>query len=293
MGKSKKAVHAPAAGNKGKEALATLQSLSKANKAKWAKLNAGKIVVLALMIFGTNYLIGLFGMLKLSALYAFANDGIISGRQDNSVKMRNGVERRFVVPRLVRNAATGLARGVFSLFSSAWAGLTNSERASWNNVDNVFRSNRVGRQITIKGKQLFIQRNVNLVDVGASTINDYVPSEGVAASILTDGSAALTAGALTTLEIVFAPTPTDGVVSHKVFATAPLPTGVSRPKSSAYRLITVMPPASASPFDILTAYTTKYGAAATVGQRIGIRLEPVNENTGQLSGVSEFLIEVA
>ena len=293
MSKSKKAAEKPAEGNKFNQALATLVKLAQANKAKYAKLNKGNVILVCLLATGLISFHFSLGSMQLAALYAFANDGVISGRQSNSVKTRNGIERRFVVPRLVRNAYTAAARALLSLFSSGWAGLTDSQRSSWNDVDNVFKSNRLGQSITIKGKQLFVQRNTNLLNAGVGSITDYLPSEGVAGSILTDGTVGTTTGAITSANIVFATSPTDATVETLVYATAPLPAGVSRPKNSAYRLITVMPNGSTTPFNLLTAYTTKYGTAATIGQKIGFRLIPIDNTTGQAGVISDFVVAVS
>ncbi len=253
--------------------------------------------IAALLLFGSiTYLFSASltgGALSLSALYLFANDGKISGRQSGSVKTRNGVERMFVVPRLVQNAYTSIQRTLLSTYSSAWASLLQAERDSWLNVDNVFSSNRFGVQIPIKGKALFIQRNANLANLGITPLTSYVASEGVASSWLTDGTVATTAGLITTANIVFTPSPTDATVDHLVYATATLPAGVSRPKGSAYRLIGVMVGGSATPFNVLTMYTAKYGNIATVGQKIGFAITPINVNTGQAGVKSVFVVEVS
>lgn len=254
--------------------------------------------IVALMLFGSlTHLFNAWasgGALTLSALYLFANDGKISGRQSGSVKTRNGVERMFVVPRLVQNAYTSFARVLLSTYSSAWAALTQDQRDSWINVDNVFTSNRFGVQIPIRGKALFVQRNSNLtLAATGTTLDTYVPSEGVASSILTDATVSTTAGAITTAELVFAPSPTAATVEHLVFATAVQNAGISRPKASAYRLIGQMPNGSATPFDVLALYTAKYGTAAVIGQKVGFKITPIDNTTGQAGVSSIFVVEVS
>lgn len=229
---------------------------------------------------------------KLSMLYLIADNGKKSGRADGNVYMRNGRVRGFKVPALVQNAYTGTARSLLALFSSGWAALTQSERDTWLNVTNVFKSNRFGQQIPVKGKELFVQRNTNLNYIGASTISTYVDSEGVAGSLLTDGAVTVTAGLITTANIVFDPSPSDATVKHLVYATATLPAGVSRPKGSAYRLIGVMDASETSPFDVASMYTTKYGAIAAVGQKVGFKLVPINVTTGQAGVATVFVVEV-
>lgn len=281
-----------AQGNKRREVFAALADISAANKKKWAKLNKPVKMIIGLLLWlGLEHAMKQPG-LSVAALYMFANDGVISGRQSGSVKMRNGRERRFVVPSLIRNAYTAAARYTLSVLSSGWATLTDVQRNSWLTVENVFKSDRFGRAFKLSGKALFIERNANLLQTGIAVIDTYAPSEGVLGSILTDGTATTTAGLITTMNVVYAATPTDTSVEHKLFATAPLPAGVSKPKQSAYRLITVIPNGTATPFDCLAAYTAKYGNVATIGQKIGFQLSPVNNKTGELSGISQFIVVV-
>lgn len=269
-----------------------LAQLAKANKDRFAKLNKSTKIILALLLFSTLLFTHAHHGIMTAALYIFANDGAISGRQSGSVKTRNGIERKFTVPRLVRNAYTTGARAALSLYSSLWNTLTFSERASWNNVTNVFKSNRFGVSFPLKGKQLFVERNINLTIVGISPILSYIPSAGVDGSIQDNGTATTVAGALTVLTAVFSPSPTDTSVETKVFATAPMSAGTSRPSSSAYRLITVLTAGTTSPANILGAYSAKFGTSCQPGQTIGVRFSSVNNTTGE-GGVINDVINVA
>jgi hypothetical protein len=282
MSKSHTATVKEPKGNKHSKSLAHLANVAAAQA---AKIKANTPILVAIGLIGAAIWLMLlrdFTTAGECMLYIFANNGKLSGRADGNVYMRNGRVRGFIVPRLVQNGYTTLQRSLFAQFSSGWSALTQSEQDSWINVDNVFKSNRFGQSKNVRGKELFIERNVNLVMIGIAPINSYVMSEGVAGITGLDSAGATTTGALTTLSLIFSPTPTSAGVSHLIFATPVLGAGINRPKQSSFRLIPfIMGSGSASPQNILTDYTTKFGSVASTGQKIGIKVVPIDENTGQ------------
>lgn len=208
-------------------------------------------------------------------LYIFAFDGKVSGRMDGNVMMRNGRGRAFVVPALVRNNYTMTQRGLFSTFSSTYAGLTAAQVDAWRNF-TIDITNRFGQAKIVRGKEAFVALNVNLAMVGSASISDPPVFVGVPAIV----TLAVTATAPGTLALAFTATPTDADVAHLVFATAPLGNGITRPSASAYRLIDVIPPATATPFAAGAAYVAKFGNLIA-GDKVFVSLTAVDINTGQ------------
>jgi len=68
----------------------------------------------------------------------------------------------------------------------------------------------------------------------------------------------------------------------KVFSTPPLSAGVSFVKSQ-LRLITTVAAAVASPDNLLSAYTTKFGAVGAVGSKIFVGIQFVDSVSGASS----------
>jgi len=214
-------------------------------------------------------------------LYIRGDNGRMSGRASGNVYMRNGRIRQFVVPRLVQNAYTATARTAFAAFSTAWSGLSQASQDTWNNVTDVFKSDRFGAAVLIRGKQLYIERNVNNQDVGGALLTTFPPAEpilGITSATLT---ATTSGGIITVLSAAFDPSPVDASTAVKVFGTPVLGNGINRPKASTFRMFSVIAGAATTPANLLADYTAKFGNVGTAGQKIFMKLVPVNINTGQ------------
>lgn len=219
------------------------------------------------------------GELSLSMLYLLANNGKLSGRADGNVYMRNGRVRGYVVPSLVQNAYTQLQRTQLALLSSAYRALSPTEQESWINLSGLFRSNRWGNPIEIKGKAAYVLLNMNLFNIGVNPLPTAplllsVPSI-TALAVASDKSDS-------TVDITFAPDPTDIDVLHLVYATACMSPGVYRPSSSRYRLIGVILGGATGPELMGSNWLTKFGAL-TVGMKIFVKVIGINSGTGQAS----------
>lgn len=202
-----------------------------------------------------------------------------SGRSGSVVYQRNGVRRNFVVPALVQNDFTQPVRSSFSINTSGFRDLTQGQIGAWNAAAPHFNYiDRFGRVKPFpSGIALFNSLNRNLFSAGQSPITDPPTPEGVPAidrmSIVADESAQ-------TLTITYTPTPTDGSVTHLVFATKGLSPGVSRARKSDFRLIDTIASGAASPFAGGADYTAKFGPIVQ-GQKIFVKLRPINNTTGQ------------
>lgn len=257
-----------------------LKTVANARK-KWLQQNNTPAKVL-LFVIGScifGYLWHYSGCAALATLYMFAYNGKVSGRHDGNVLMANGRGRAYATPALVRNSYTMTARGILSLLSAGWRGLTQAEMASWNALQ-LPATNRLGQAITISGKDAYVRLNANLINVGsapntsAPTLAD-VPAIQAISAFTADASAG-------TLSITYSPTPTDTAVEHEIYATAPLSPGVFHPSRSAFRLVDVLFAATGSPYSFGTAYTNKFGAITLkAGSKIFIQLYGVENTTGQ------------
>lgn len=215
-------------------------------------------------------------------LYSLANNGKLSGRADGNVYTRNGRVRAFTVPALVQNSKTALVRNRLATNSSDWNSLSDDERAGWNSATGYKTTDRFGREIPLVGKQLFVSLNNNLANAGIATISECPLPE------LVDGITSLSIAEFDISDeemlLTFDASPTNPNVKHLVFATAPQSAGTSRPSSSKYRQIAVMPGTTSTGYDIGAAYVARYGTPP-LGSKIYVKLTPILTTTGQ-AGVS-------
>lgn len=224
-------------------------------------------------------------------LYLFAFDGKVSGRMDGNVLMRNGRGRGFVVPALVQNAFTTVVRALLAALSQNWSGgLTDANRASWNSMSWLFKSNRFGQSKQVKGKAAYVALNANLVNAGEATIDD-APLEAGVTTMADD--IALAADQSSGIELTTAGAFIAVTGKVLVFATAPQPAGVSRPSESRYRMLdTILGNGTTSPHDITNKYQDKFGTAWSttpfLGGKIFVKLKPINITSGAEGGNQVF-----
>lgn len=210
-------------------------------------------------------------------LYQYADNGKKSGRWDGNVYMRNGRTRGMTVPSLVRNAYTSAARSNFSNGSSAaWAALSDEERISWNNATGIFVSDRFGMPVALKGKELYVRCFANCAMVGTTPpgiFPDLIPPSALSEfDIAADDSAS-------SLILNFEATPIPANTHAIVYATPLKRPTIYRPAQSQYRLITSLPPATATAADVGTDYESKFGDIVA-GARIFARIKMVDARSG-------------
>ncbi|MES2133685.1 MAG: hypothetical protein V4506_15150 [Bacteroidota bacterium] len=211
-----------------------------------------------------------------AVLYMFAMNGKISGRQDGSVAMKNGVMRGMAIPANPRTVAQQSARNAFGTLSSSWRSLTQVQQNSWLNAEGYNTTDIFGRISPLVGKELYNRLNGNLVDIGVAPLVT-APAPASVATVTADGAN----GDVSTQALTI--TLNDDVpanTSVKIFATAPLGFGINRPKKSAFRLIGLADAADLTPVDIAAQYSAKYGTFA-LNQKIYFEVVAVNKTTGQ------------
>jgi len=212
--------------------------------------------------------------------------GMVDGRGkiNGSVASKNragAYVRTKVTPVNPDTTAQRGARTRLASLSSAWRGLTQSKRDAWNAAVDDYQSTDIfGDLRKPTGKNLFTALNINLFNAGQSAITDPLSPVGVT-GIAIDS---LTIN-ITTPTYELAHSLGDSSVTVLVFATAPLSAGVSFVKSE-FRLIQTFAGNAASPVDIETAYTAKFGTPPA-GSKVFVRCVPINNTTGQAGQASQ------
>lgn len=262
---------------KGDGIIAHLAAIAAAKAAKIAKSRGVVPCIIFVLLVLTLVIFRHTGHVSEAMLYLLANNGKLSGRADGNVYMRNGRVRGFVVPSLVQNTYTQTQRVQLGLISAGWRALTNAEQLGWNNLSSLFRSDRFGNPVEVKGKAAYVLLNMNLFNIGASPITAAPVLVDV--PVITDATLTATvAGGI--ISIAYTPTPTSAAVDHLIYATAPQGAGIFKPSQSKYRLIGVLANTSASPQVFTAEYAAKFGAFAA-GQKIFIKIVGINNSTGQ------------
>lgn len=167
------------------------------------------------------------------------------------------------------------ARSLLANFSQGWRGLTQAQRDAWNSAVESWKSTNVFADIvTPTGKNLFTKLNVNLSNIGKATINTPPLPVEVVEPVINEVDSK--SGGLT-VEVA------DGSVvtgqSMLVFATEPVSPGKDFVKNL-YRMLGVVVFTDATPVDIGTQYTARFGPIP-LGQKVCVKLVPVVDTTGQ------------
>jgi len=185
--------------------------------------------------------------------------------------------RTKVTPVNPQSSAQVNVRGRLTTLAQAWRGLTDAQRAAWNNaVSDYAKTDIFGDLRNPSGFNLYQRLNNNLLNVGESAVSiPPVPSEVDAFTSFTFTAAAGTPA----LSLTFAPAIAAGM-AVKLLATAPQSAGKSFVKSE-YRQIDVLISSDSSPVNALAAYVAKYGSIGSAGQKIFIKMAQVNTTTGQ------------
>jgi hypothetical protein len=201
-----------------------------------------------------------------------------SGRAGGVVIQSNGIQRQFRAPSLRNTNATGVVRGMFSNFNTAFTSLSQAYQILWASYGYKY-IDRLSREKTLSGKSAFTRVNMNLDLTGQSTI-DRPPTLAVSAPPLLN--MVLTAdNSAHSLSLAYTPT-ASGV--GMVFATPPLRSSIFKPSQGKFALIGIFNTPSASPLNLKAMYDNKYGVDAVSGVDSKIFLQVVNvSETGNTS----------
>jgi len=176
----------------------------------------------------------------------------------------------------------------FGSQSQVWRTLTAAQRAGWEAMaSTVSFANRLGQSIFLKGQAMFNKLNINLLNAGQAAIT-AAPAYTVPAAPLTVAGTA-TAG-VPSLNVAFTPTPVPVGTVFQFWATPQMSPGKTFSKSD-FRLITNLAAASASPLNMLTAYTTQFGVLIA-GQKFQVKVRAVSITTGVASAFIKDIVTV-
>lgn len=174
--------------------------------------------------------------------------------------------RRRAVPVNPSTPAQANQRARMSTNAAAWRELSDAQRAGWLSLGLMIqRTDSLGQTYDLNGFGAYCSVNNNNLDAGNSAVSD-APALTTPPNLLTS-TITLTAAAFS---IAYTATPLAAGVRLFIFASPQRSAG--RKFEGDYRLIAVTAAAAASPSNILTAYTAKFGVPV-VGNRIFLSLE--------------------
>lgn len=157
--------------------------------------------------------------------------------------------------------AQGSARTRVSVNAAAWRALTDNQRAGWESLGSqITRTDALGQTYTLNGFSAYVSVNNNLAAAGESAVSAapaVVTPDGLLTATITS-----TGG---TLSIAYTATPLAANTKLLVYASPQRSAG--RSFEGDLRLIFVSAAAAASPANVLSAYTARFGAPV-VGNKI-------------------------
>lgn len=191
--------------------------------------------------------------------------GSIAGQ--TSSRNRFGQYRRTrAIPVNPNTTAQGVVRARLALNSSAWRGLTSSQRASWADLAaSMVRTDSLGQTVNLTGLQAYCSVNNERLAAGDAVIDD-APALSTP-DALASATITLTAAAFS---IAYTVTPLPAGTRLFIFVSPQRSAG--RAFESDFRLLAVTAAAAASPHNALAAYTAKFGVPV-VGNRIFLQLQ--------------------
>lgn len=146
-----------------------------------------------------------------------------------------------------------------------WRNLTATQREAWNALGEFFqRTDSLGQTYFLTGFQTFVSVNNNLRAAGDAAVTDaplYAPPDPVLSVTPTLGAAAMS--------IAYTPTPLSAGERAFIFMSPPRSAGVTF--EGDMRLIVVTAAAAASPANVFSAWTARFGTPV-VGQRVFVNV---------------------
>lgn len=156
-----------------------------------------------------------------------------------------------------RSTAQVTVRTRQSVNAAAWRALTDGQRAGWNDLGlQMVRTDSLGQSYSLTGFQAYCSVNNVLAQAGSALVS-AAPALAVPTGLAT---VTLT---LTSAAFSYAYTATPLATGVKLVIRASPQRSAGRNFESDFRVITVTAAAAASPANILTAYTAKFGAPIT------------------------------
>lgn len=174
--------------------------------------------------------------------------------------------RRRAVPVQPRTPAQLNQRARMVTNAAAWRGLSEAQRAGWLSLGlMITRTDSLGQTYDLNGFLAYCSVNNNKLDAGDAAVADapaiVTPADLISATVTLTGAA---------FSIAYTATPLGAGVRLFIRCSPQRSAGVKF--NGDYRLIAVTAAAAASPANVLTAYTAKFGAPVA-GNRIFMSLQ--------------------
>jgi hypothetical protein len=206
----------------------------------------------------------------------------IRGKINGSVFARNrggAYVRTKVTPLNPQTSAQVAARSLLTGLAQNFRSLSQDQITAWNNAVTQWQTTDVfGDLVSPTGLALYVRLNANIQNGGGTPIS--TPPSPVGASALTD--LALVADVSSSqFDVAFSPSSVPANHSLYIESTSMLSPGINN-ANSRFRFIAVEATGGASPVDVFTAQTTKFGALVA-GQKVYVRCKFINTLTGEVS----------
>jgi hypothetical protein len=170
-------------------------------------------------------------------------------------------------------------RSILTQLSQAWNGIGDTNKTAWNQYAQTAPVvDSLGLKQVLTGHVAYIQNNLRLVLAGSAAM--ATPPTAPPPQPLKQLSVTAAAGA-GTATIVYTNTPTGADVGLAIRAVLLDNPGVVFVKNR-LKLIKLTGSNEASPYDIFTALTTRFGALV-IGQKVVVEVARFDELAGQLS----------
>lgn len=179
-------------------------------------------------------------------------------------------------------------RQLFAQLTQGWGGLTQAQRKAWADKANGSPEiNIFGDQVIPTGKNLYVGRNTNLINVGGVIQNVPTDSAGQAEGLGFD----IVATASTTPDVLTVTANyqlASGDGTFILTASGPVAPGVEFVKNK-FRVVFAGTLPDGDTVNILSSYQSKFGALA-VGQRIKFQLCEIQSNGYKSPGITTEVV---
>lgn len=187
--------------------------------------------------------------------------------------------RTKVTPLNPQSGAQVSARNLLTSLAQAFRSLSQDQITAWNNAVTQWQTTDIfGDLVSPTGLALYVRLNANITNAGGTVID--TPPSPVGADALT--SLSLTAAVTgDVFDVDFAPAAVPADHTMYVEGTPMLSPGINN-ANSRFRFIAAVGTAAASPQDLFTEETTKFGSLVA-GQKVYVRAKFINKITGEVS----------
>lgn len=229
-----------------------------------------------------------------------AGTGRLNSSLGGTVLLKNGVVRNYVTPVNPQTADQSEVRGAFSFLTSAWKGLTESQRQTWEEArltdawqkqDPFTGTSRPYSS----GKSLFISSNLNclIANNELDTPSIYNQTAPVPESLVNPGFTSIVADASAGTVVFTYPNVMSGDGAISVRFSPPVSAGNQRLTSVKSKLRTMASSNAASPLAYGTEYVAKFGAiTAKEGMKIGYTISVIGATKGNTLFVASGFITI-